>query len=141
MNLTKTHSYNSTSDCSALAREFDSDIYFSIFQSLPDGELKISLAKQFGFELPPEKFKVYPNYPNPFNPETTISYEIPKNGMVDIQIYNLMGQQINENYNLELKPGYYTYTWNASNFSSGIYYYRVFFNNSLIVNRKMALIK
>ena len=108
---------------------------------MPDGELKISLAKQFGFELPPEKFKVYPNYPNPFNPETTIRYEIPKNGMVDIQIYNLMGQQINENYNLELKPGYYTYTWNASNFSSGIYYYRVFFNNSLIVNRKMALIK
>ena len=76
-----------------------------------------------------------------YRPITTINYEIPKNGMVDIQIYNLMGQQINENYNLELKPGYYTYTWNASNFSSGIYYYRVFFNNSLIVNRKMALIK
>ena len=61
--------------------------------------------------------------------------------MVDIQIYNLMGQQINENDNLELKPGYYTYTWNASKFPSGIYYYRVYFNNELIENRKMALIK
>ena len=140
-NQGKSHSFSTLTDCTSLTREEDLYIYYSIFESLPFGELKQAMAAMYGFEMPPERFRVYPNYPNPFNPETTINYEISEIGIVDIQVFNLRGQRINENYKLELNPGYYSYTWNASNFSSGIYYYRVFFNNSLIVNRKMSLIK
>ena len=76
-NQGKKHDEEISLDCSATARESDLDIYYSIFVDLPFGDLKQSMAEMYGFELPPEKFKVYKNYPNPFNPSTTIIFDIP----------------------------------------------------------------
>ena len=121
--------------------ESDIDIYYSIFQSLPYGELKISLANKFGFEIPPQSFSVHPNYPNPFNPITTIKYEIPIKGNITIQISNLYGQQVVEYKEIGVKSGYYSYTWDASDYSSGIYFFSIFFNNALINSQKIILIK
>ena len=99
------------------------------------------MSDMYGFEIPPEEFEVYPNYPNPFNPITTISYAIPTEGNIIIQIYNLVGQKLVDIKEIHLYPGHYSYIWNAANFPSGIYYYRVYYNEVLLENQKMILIK
>ena len=128
-------------DCSILPRASDRDIYYSIFQSLPYGKLKIALAEQFLFELPPEKFTIYPNYPNPFNPITTIRYDIPVKGDIVIQIFNLMGQQIEEYSEIDLVPGQHSFRWKASSYPSGIYFYKVYYNNILYEHNRMIYLK
>ena len=140
-NTGKSHNVTISNDCSSPARESDIDIYKSIFESLSNGELKKEMAIMYGFEIPPEKFIAYSNYPNPFNPITNINYELPEKGNVMIEIHNIIGQQVTEYIGLDILPGYYSFTWDASNFPSGIYYYRIFYNNILIQNKKMALVK
>ena len=135
------HSSATNTDCSSLVRESDIDLYFSIFESLSNGELKRKMAEMYGFEMPPEKFIVHPNYPNPFNPITNINYELPEKGNVMIEIHNIRGQQITEYNGFGILPGYYSFKWDATNYPSGIYYYRIYYNDILIENKKMALIK
>jgi len=78
----------------------------------------------------PLTFSVSQNYPNPFNPSTTIEYTIPKNEMVVIKIYNILGQKIKTLINNEMKPGKYSMIWNGDNnfdrkVATGVYIYRV----------------
>ena len=140
-NISKTHSDRSLTDCSAIARESDRDIYFSIFKGLPNGDIKQSMADFYGFEMPPESFKVFVNYPNPFNPVTTIEYEIPENGKVVINIFNVKGESLLEKKETKNSPGLYSFTWDASGFSSGIYYYTIQFNDIKLGKQKMVYIK
>ncbi len=65
------------------------------------------------------------NYPNPFNPSTTINYSIPKSSNVKIEVYNLLGKKISTLVNEFKSAGSYKVKWNAENFSSGIYFYRI----------------
>ena len=99
------------------------------------------MADIYGFAMPPEEIEVFQNYPNPFNPITTINYAIPQEGNIVIQIYNLVGQKLVDINEIHLNPGHYSYMWNASNYSSGIYYYRIYYNEVLVENQKMILIK
>ena len=80
------------------------------------------------------------NYPNPFNPFTTINYTLTEAGPVKLSIYNLTGQLI-ENLINEFKPaGLYTSTWRPENLSSGIYLYRLE-TNGYSSDGKMMIIK
>jgi len=70
------------------------------------------------------------NYPNPFNPETTISYSVKENTPVTIDIYNVKGQRVRTLVNEAKASGTHTVTWNGTdnngrNVSSGIYYYKM----------------
>ena len=65
------------------------------------------------------------NYPNPFNTATTIKFTLPKNGFVDLSIYNIKGQLIETLIHDKINHGVYKKTWEAKNFSSGIYFYRI----------------
>lgn len=88
----------------------------------------------------PTEFKLYNNYPNPFNPSTTIRFDIPKNTDVKIKVFDLTGRMISELIVISLQPGVYETSFNASNFASGIYYFRIEageFNDT----KKMMLIK
>ncbi|MBD3384169.1 S8 family serine peptidase [candidate division KSB1 bacterium] len=69
----------------------------------------------------PEKFSLYTNYPNPFNPETTISFDIAEKSTVRITIYNLQGRSVKTLLSREVTPGTYKVVWNAHNYSSGMY--------------------
>ena len=90
-------------------------------------------------ELPSE-FKLEQNYPNPFNPTTTIEYIIPSSGFVELNVYNLLGQVIANLVN-EIKPaGIHKIKFNAIEFPSGIYFYKVDFNGSHKI-RKLILLK
>jgi hypothetical protein len=88
----------------------------------------------------PEQFFLKQNYPNPFNPSTTIDFSIPKSEFVTLIIYNLLGQEVATLVSDKLTPGNYTYTWDASGFASGVYYYKIE-AGSLIQTRKLIFMK
>ncbi len=71
----------------------------------------------------PKQYTLEQNYPNPFNPSTTITYSIPREGMVTIKIYNILGQEIQTLVNQNKTPGIYKVNFNANNLSSGVYFY------------------
>jgi len=74
-------------------------------------------------------YKVYPAYPNPFNPRTTISYWIPQTSFVIVKIYNLNGQLVESLVNEQKTKGLHYVGWNANNLSSGTYIYLIQSNN------------
>ena len=88
----------------------------------------------------PSKFYLSFSYPNPFNPETTFNYGLPENSNVKIIIYDSMGKIIDIPINYFHSAGNYSYTWNANNYSSGIYYFQLISNNFMIT-RKATFLK
>jgi len=79
--------------------------------------------------LIPDKYILYANYPNPFNPETTIKYGLPEESFVTISIFDINGRQVETLVNQTQAAGYYTISWQASKFVSGIYFYRIVVKN------------
>jgi C-terminal processing protease CtpA/Prc len=93
----------------------------------------------------PKTFILAQNYPNPFNPTTVIKYQIPKNKRgiavnVNLSIYNILGENILTLVNKKQKPGYYKVTWNAQNYPSGIYFYKIN-ANGFAKTKKMVLLR
>ncbi|RPI16204.1 MAG: T9SS C-terminal target domain-containing protein [Ignavibacteriae bacterium] len=88
----------------------------------------------------PLVFNLYQNFPNPFNPSTTISFDIPKSSDVKIVIYDITGKVITELLNEHMTPGTYNTQWDASNLASGIYFYQLI-TDDFIESKKMVLIK
>lgn len=80
------------------------------------------------------------NYPNPFNPATTISFSIPKDGMTELKIYNMLGENIETLVSQPLSAGTYSYSWNAARYSSGIYFYVLRSGNN-VQTKRMMLVK
>lgn len=75
----------------------------------------------------PDKFALYNNFPNPFNPVTNISFDIPAvgNSNTELVIYDITGRIVAVPVNSALRPGKYMVSWNAANYSSGVYFYRL----------------
>jgi len=89
----------------------------------------------------PNVFKLYNNYPNPFNPSTKISFDLPKLGITKLVVYDITGREdavlVN---NEELRAGKYEVTFDGANLSSGVYFYRITSGDYSDV-KKMILIK
>ncbi len=85
-------------------------------------------------------FKLYQNYPNPFNPETTIKYSIPAKSKVEISIYDIQGKVVKNLVDKKQNPGEYTVIFDASDFASGVYIYRLKTDNFTTM-KKCILIK
>ena len=95
--------------------------------------------------MPPKEFQVFDNYPNPFNPSTTISYNLPVNDVVNVAIYDLAGRKVKTFVNGKQAAGFKSFQWNATNdkgktVSAGVYLYTIQIGN-LIQTRKMVLLK
>lgn len=88
----------------------------------------------------PESVKLNPNYPNPFNPATTISYELKEDSEVLLSIWNIVGQKVVTLVDGMKEAGEHTATWNASEMPSGIYIAQLEVGNEVFI-RKMTLIK
>ena len=89
----------------------------------------------------PKEFRLYQNYPNPFNPTTKISFDLPKDIRVTIIIYDILGREVTKIINNEFRTtGKYTTEFNASTFSSGIYFYQIR-AGEFIQAKKMLLVK
>ena len=88
----------------------------------------------------PKEYKLFDNYPNPFNPSTTIRYELPKNGFVTIKVYDILGREVATLVNENKTAGEYSVMFNAKNLSSGVYIYQLKAGN-FISNKKLLLMK
>lgn len=88
----------------------------------------------------PVSFSLSQNYPNPFNPETTIRYTLDQSGLVNLNVYNILGQKVAELVNGVRPAGSYTVKWDASSIPSGIYYYRLE-SGGRVITKTMTLIK
>ncbi len=86
---------------------------------------KITSVKEINSNLIPDNFHLSQNYPNPYNPTTTISYSIPKSSHVSLKIYDVLGNEICNLVDEEQNSGNYNFKLNLSKYSSGIYFYRL----------------
>lgn len=91
-------------------------------------------------EFVPAEYLLSQNYPNPFNPTTTINFIIPEAVDVRLTIYDALGKQVETLLNGEIRSGSHNITWNASGYTSGIYFYKLETNNFVSV-KKMLLVK
>ncbi len=94
---------------------------------------------------PTQNFQLMQNFPNPFNPSTTIEYQIPRTARVKVSIFNIKGQLIKEILNETQTEGVHRVTWSGTNqnnegVSSGIYFYTVN-SDGLILSKKLILLK
>jgi hypothetical protein len=97
-------------------------------------------------ETRPEVYALADNFPNPFNPETTIKYQLPEAGEVTLEIYNMLGQVVNTLVSEYQTAGRYVYQWDATNsngqsLSSGVYFYRINAGGEFQSIKKMLLLK
>jgi len=88
----------------------------------------------------PKKYALFPMYPNPFNPSTTISYQLPAVSKVELSIYNILGQKVAKLVSKKQQAGTYNIEWDASAFASGMYFIRLE-SEKFVKVRKCLLIK
>jgi hypothetical protein len=73
----------------------------------------------------PREYRLSQNFPNPFNPNTAIGYQLSAISDVDLSVYNLLGQKVATLVNGRKQAGSHQVEWDASGFPSGVYYYRI----------------
>lgn len=88
----------------------------------------------------PKTFELSQNYPNPFNPTTVIKFAVPKAGVYQLNVYNILGQKVMTLVNQQLKAGYHSSLFDGANLASGIYIYSLH-GTDVNLSRKMLLIK
>ena len=88
----------------------------------------------------PDKYEMSQNYPNPFNPVTKINFALPKQGLVTLKIYDILGREVRTLVNEVKQAGNYSVDFNGAEFSSGVYFYRIESNDFTDVKR-MILVK
>jgi hypothetical protein len=115
-----------------------------------DGHSSVSCYIQQEFTapkvpLPPRKYELFSNYPNPFNPTTRIKYQIPVTSHVSLAVYDLLGRKVADLVDKQQSPGEYQVSWNASDRASGIYIYQLIAlgvdHSRYIQTKKMLLVK
>lgn len=105
-----------------------------VFTLEGNGSLKIEEKGFIGLTLrysavdviaPPANFALYQNYPNPFNPTTRIQYDVPRDAIVSLKVYNLLGEEIVNLVSEEKRAGRYSVSFDAEYLPSGVYFYRL----------------
>jgi hypothetical protein len=87
----------------------------------------------------PQEFSLSQNYPNPFNPVTTIKFQVPNTANVKISVFDILGRQVAVLVNETKQPGIYSAEFNASNYASGVYIYKMSSGNFSDVKKLMLL--
>lgn len=118
---------------SLIANQYLQD--FAKRYSLAGGTIKVEMISS----IVPDEYILSQNYPNPFNPATEISYELPAVNNVRLTIYNILGKEMSELVNERQNPGKYRVSFNASNLSSGVYFYTLTTDNFTETKRMLLL--
>ena len=131
------------SGCDWVADSVDYTVAF--FNSMDNCIEACFLASNDEINQLPQAFNLYNNYPNPFNPVTTLRYDIPENSHVTITIYDMLGRQVKTLINQTQDAGYKSLIWDATNdygkpVSAGIYLYQIQ-AGEYISTKKMVLLK
>lgn|GEM_PF-4763143 len=135
--------YNGTVALYYKVRAKDTDNNYSFFSDVVNGNGTIA-PKAGGEKEIEEKFiaeySLSSNYPNPFNPSTTINYQIPNNNYVTLKVYDMLGNVVKTLIDGYKTQGNYSINFNASSLSNGIYFYQLK-AGSFISTKKMLLLK
>lgn len=110
---------------------FKMNIIYSILTGVNENTASVSV---------PEQFELYQNYPNPFNPVTNIKFSLPENGNISLKLYDRLGKEVETLAEGFRNAGTYEINFNASELSSGIYFYKII-TNDYSATKKMMLIK
>jgi hypothetical protein len=111
------------------------DVYSASFGHIymspnPDAPKKSLKHDRFA-QQKPATFNLSNNYPNPFNPATTLNYQLASAGYVNMEVYNSLGQEVKQLVDDMKEAGYYTIRWDAGNLSSGVYFIRLRISDQL----------
>jgi len=88
---------------------------------------------------PVKEYALHPAVPNPFNPETTISYSLPEPGIISLRVYDVLGREAAVLYDGYASAGTHEVTWNAEGLSSGIYLIKLKTTESQIIERVLLV--
>ena len=94
------------------------------------GDVSVSLSnihisvREITVELP-AKYELSQNYPNPFNPNTVIKFSLSVAGNVSLKVYDILGKEVTTLVNEKLQPGTYETSFNGSELTSGVYFYKL----------------
>ncbi|HEY6905888.1 MAG TPA: T9SS type A sorting domain-containing protein, partial [Ignavibacteriaceae bacterium] len=88
----------------------------------------------------PMEYALFDNFPNPFNPSTTINYQLPKTGFVTLKVYDILGKEVATLVNEQKNQGRYSVNYDASRLASGVYIYQIRVND-YVSSKKLLLLK
>jgi hypothetical protein len=100
----------------------------------------IDAVKDERLSLPPTQIVLSQNYPNPFNPTTAISYQLLANSFVTLGVFDLLGREVATLVNGRESAGTHEVMWNASQYPSGVYFYRLQ-SNGMVLTKKLLFLK
>nr|MDA3861892.1 T9SS type A sorting domain-containing protein [Melioribacteraceae bacterium] len=118
----------------------ETTIRFSTVKPVPEGETFTFTSEKFTLSFDLDNYALFQNYPNPFNPATTIRFYLPKDGLVTLTFYNVLGQKVDELLNSKMSLGLHEITFSNTNLASGIYLYRLK-TEQFSETKKMILVK
>ena len=137
---------------SAVFDNINERLFVTEFNGLNDGRLLVHVFEfkyynevEVNINLP-EKYLLYQNYPNPFNPSTTIKYSIPRSTeyysvqQTTLKVFDILGREVATLVNKQQNAGNYEVIFNASNLSSGVYFYRLQSGN-FVETKKLILLR
>jgi hypothetical protein len=132
---------NSTKDYSFMdANPSFGKVQYRLKQIDNDGKYEYSKVVEVTLNSKPIAFELHQNFPNPFNPTTSIRFSLPEASRLNLSIYNALGELVLVLEDKFVEAGNYQKEFNADNLSSGIYIYRLTANNQ-VISRKMNLLK
>ena len=104
----------------------------------------VGVKEESELKMKPVEFSISQNYPNPFNPTTKLQFQIPATGELKLNIYDITGRLVKEIFSGEKDAGLHTLDWNAKDLNgnqvaSGVYFYSVQFNNTLLTKKMIYL--
>lgn len=105
-----------------------------------DGTFEYSKPIEVNVDFTPSEYSLSQNYPNPFNPSTTISYQIPSEGLVTLKIYNMLGEEVQTLVNEVKAPGAYSVELKSNSLASGNYIYKIT-SGTFSQTKKMTILK
>ncbi|MFA5135395.1 MAG: LamG-like jellyroll fold domain-containing protein [Patescibacteria group bacterium] len=129
------------SPCDLLARDIAAAI--NAGDTVEAGIIPLDIphyAYKLGDDVLPEELVIRQNYPNPFNPVTTVVYELPTACMVELSVYNILGQKVATLVDEYQTAGQHEISWAAGRYASGIYFYRIRAGDA-VQTKKMVLLK
>jgi len=89
----------------------------------------------------PRTTELHQNFPNPFNPITTIAYQLSRVSQVDLSVFNILGQKVATLVSEKQKAGNYKVEWDATGFASGVYLYRLSTDKDYVQTKKLVFLK
>jgi photosystem II stability/assembly factor-like uncharacterized protein len=145
-NGTSTEKHNYKFSDETMNENYNGRVLYRLKQVDFNGEYNYSNQVFADFDFIPNQVTLAQNFPNPFNPTTTIKYSIPVEANVKLVVYNSIGEKVSELVNSVQATGNYQVTWNATDFASGIYFYALEVSdmqnqNLFKESRKIVLVK